>query len=180
MGKELDPRHAHQADRVGELGVVRGDDEVARPAQHQAGSDALALHGSDRGLDQVAPALGVVEVAALLPVVVGVDGEGTIDTLGTERAVPAALHVVPRREVLADSAQNDDADLPVLIRCSPRIVELAEDLWGLRVGGLRAVQRNDGDAAVCLVSNELCVHGSPPSVTARGWSRISGASREKQ
>src|SRR5271156_2867009 len=57
MGEKLDPWHPHQSDGVGELGVFSSHYEVTRPAQHQTGSDALPLHGSDRGLNEVAPSL---------------------------------------------------------------------------------------------------------------------------
>src|SRR4029078_2327239 len=53
---------AEAHDRVAELRIVRRDDDVARPREHESAGDALALHGGDRRLGDVAPALGKADV----------------------------------------------------------------------------------------------------------------------
>ena len=142
--------------------VVGRDDQVTRPAQHETGGDAFALHGGNRGFDQIAPPPGVVQIAALLPIEVGLDGEGSIDPLRTQRGIATPLHVVPGREVFPLAAQDHDSDLRVAVRQAPRIIELLEHLWILCIGGLRAIDGDHGDAAVDFVTNEFGFHGILP------------------
>ena len=57
-----DARYAHPDHRVGEKRVLRGDDQVAGPGQHQAASDAGALDHRDSGLGHFPPAPAHAEV----------------------------------------------------------------------------------------------------------------------
>src|ERR1700722_7092672 len=115
MGEEFDAGHPHQADGVRELGVVSGHDEVARPAQHEAGGDAPPLYGGNRRLDEVAPSSGVVQVPPLFPVEVRVDGQGFVNSLRTKARVPTALHVVTCGEVLPLATQHHNSDLRITV-----------------------------------------------------------------
>ena len=103
---------AHAHDRVGELGVLGSDDQVARPAQQQATGDALALHGSDRGFTDVTPLAGVPDVALGLPLVdrfQPADLEVARELVAVARgAFGRAGDVVAGREVLAVRLQHDD------------------------------------------------------------------------
>ena len=66
VGEVLDAGDAHLDHRVREEGVVRREDEVARPSEHQPAGDARALHHGDRRLGNVAPAAAHAEVELLL------------------------------------------------------------------------------------------------------------------
>src|ERR1700722_18407869 len=100
MGEEFDPGHSHEHDGIRELGVVCGHDEIAGPTEHKTCCDAFPLHRSDRGLHQFTPPSCVVKVTPLLPVIVGVDSQLTVDSSGTEGRITAPTHVMSRREVL--------------------------------------------------------------------------------
>jgi hypothetical protein len=62
VGKEFDAADAHFHHRIAEFRIIRGDDDVAGPGQHQAAGDAFALHGGDGRLGHVAPTLGHAEI----------------------------------------------------------------------------------------------------------------------
>src|SRR6202043_192583 len=143
-GVVFDTHDAHQSDRVGELRVVRGDDEVARPAQHEPGCDALALYRGDRRFGDVAPAPGVIQVTPGLPVVVVLGDKLAVGPPRTQGAPVSrridARHVVPGGEVLAGGGQDDDPDLGVIVGAAPRVVEVLEDPGRLSIGGVGAVE----------------------------------------
>ena len=145
----LDAADAHEHDRVGELRIVGGDDQVARPAQQQPAGDAPTLDGGDRRLGHVAPAQGVLEVAPGL--VLDDDVEG--DLVGHR---PSAPEVMAGREVFSVGAQHDHRDVVVLGGARPGSVEFVEQLGVLRVGGLRPIQRDGRDAIGDLIVD---VHG---------------------
>ena len=100
----FDAADAHEHDRVGELRVVGGHDEVAGPAQQQAAGDAPALDRGDRRLRDVAPAQRVLEVAPALVL----DDELERDLVGHR---PAAPQIMAGREMFPVGAQQDHRDL---------------------------------------------------------------------
>ena len=66
MGEVLDPGDTHLQDRIGEECVVGGDDEIARPGEHQPAGDARPLDHRDRRLGELSPAAAHAEVKLLL------------------------------------------------------------------------------------------------------------------
>ena len=140
VGEELHSGHPHQADRVGELGVLRSDDQITGPAQHESGGDALTLDGGDRWRDEIAPPPGVVQIPAFLPVEVGIDGQCPIDSLWTERG---DHHHPAYRDPLRSAFPRCTTRRPGLRGHGPkrsmRRRSRLEHLWALRIGRLRAV-----------------------------------------
>ena len=112
-----------------------------------------------------------MQVPALLPIEVGVDGECTIDPLWAQGRVAASLHVVAGREVLSLAAQHHNSHFRILIRKAPGLIELLEHLWILGVCGLWTVDDDDGNAAVDRVTNELGFQKVLPKRLAAGAAR---------
>ena len=71
--------------------------------------------GGNRGFDQIAPPLRVVQVPALFPIEVGIDGQCSVDPLWAERGVTTSLHVVTGRRVFSLAAQHHDSDLRITV-----------------------------------------------------------------
>src|SRR5207244_1472634 len=129
------------------LRVVGRDDQVHRPDQHQPARDAAALHGGDRRLGDVAPALAEAEVDLLFAChaafgsrrpVVGLRADRTELVLVLEML--ALAQIVAGGEVLAVRRDDDHAHLAVVRRLVERIVQLVEQPRVLRVAGLGPVE----------------------------------------
>ncbi|MNE41296.1 hypothetical protein D3C80_1353580 [compost metagenome] len=124
MGEEFDAADAHCHGVVHEQGVFAGHDQVARPHQHQAAGNALALHLGDGRLGNIAPALGKADVDFLFPGHLRLDRRGGA-TEAAEGADGFPLshgvggidlgHVVSSGEVLTVGRQNDHLDLVVTV-----------------------------------------------------------------
>ncbi len=153
----LEAAHAEPgAHDVGKAGVLRRDDQVARPHEHEPGRVDGAVHLGDRDLAQVAPALRVlVEVVPLLehPVLRAFAGSAIghrrdVGVLAVHLlALLLGAHVVAGREEWARAAEDHDADLVVGLGLEERVVEVDEELPALRVATLRAVQHDPSDRA---------------------------------
>src|SRR4030095_7104801 len=111
---ELDAGATHRHDGVGEERGLAGDDEVARPRQSEAPTDASAVDRSDRRFRQIAPPAAHAQVGLLLeghdplavllaPVIPPQGDRMAIDVEGRGRA-----RVVSSREVLPGTAQDAD------------------------------------------------------------------------
>ena len=144
-------------DRVGELRVVGGDDQVARPAQQQAAGDADPLDGGDRRLRDVPPPQRVLEEPLGLDLVDPGDGPARRGAV----VVSDGADVVPGGEVLAVGLQDDDTDVGVVSGHPPCLVEVVEQLEGLGVRRLGAVERDRGDAVGNRVVDESCFQDFP-------------------
>ena len=135
--QQLDADARHAQDRIGETGVVGGDDEVAHARQHEAGRRAGALHRRDRDLAEVADPHELVEVHGLLvrELAFGRVAQGR----PVLRARQQLLQVVAGREVLALRGQDDHPHAVVGIGPVERAVELGDELrnsgrWPPRAG----------------------------------------------
>ena len=111
LDEQLDADARHAEHRIGEPGVVGGDDQVAHAREHQPGGRARALHRGDRDLAEVADPHELVEVHRLLV------HELALGRVAHRRPVLLAreelLEVVAGREVLALGREDDDADVVV-------------------------------------------------------------------
>jgi hypothetical protein len=174
VGEVLEAAHAEAgAHHVGEHHVVRADDEVAGPHEHEAGGVDGALHLGDGDLAEVAPAAGVLEVVVPLLEHPGLGplAGGPVDLRGGVGAVllPGLLraHVVPGREERPGAAEDHDPAGVVGLRAHEGIVELDEQPAVLGVAGFGAVEEDphDGAVVVGLVLQELVVgHRLPHTV----------------
>jgi hypothetical protein len=96
-----------------------------------------------------------VQVAPLLPVVVRVDGDFTIDSPRAQGRITTATHIVSGRKVFPFRAQYHDPYIGVFITGCPRLIEFLEYLRTLSVGRLRAIQGDHGNAIPGLISNKF-------------------------
>ena len=156
----FDTRHAQPGrDHVTELGVVGGDDQVARPDQHQAGRDGVALHLGDGDLAQITPTDGVLEVVVPLLQVERLDHAGACRAVHPEtrmlgRAGRALLEggvrpeIMTGGEVLAARGENDDPHVVVGLGLAERVVELDQQRAVLSIVFSRPVQPDPRDPAL--------------------------------
>ena len=170
MGEELGPAHAHGHRMVEELGILRADDEVARPHQHQPADHHLAVDQRQRRLGNVPPALAEAEVDLLLARVLGL-GAGLAEAApGADGIVPGHIavaidlaQVVTRGEVRAVGRQDDHLHRVVMGGAVEGLVERIEERRVLRVARLRPVQDDARDCArQGLVKNRRGRHGRLP------------------
>ncbi len=170
MGEELRPAHAHRHRVVEELGVLGGHDQVARPDQHQAARDHLALHQRHGRLGDVAPALAEADVDLLLARVLRL---GT----GLAEARPRAdRHVLAHVAVAVDLAQvvarekcgplADNTITFTASSCAARsksVVQGVEERRVLRVPGIGAIEDDAGDARRQRLVEDGIGHGRLPA-----------------
>ena len=131
-----DPHHRH---RVGEQRIVRGDDQIARPAQHEPAGDTAALDGRDRGFGHITPPQCVFQIPAALGPVDPVEGD-------LFRFGPAVVfEVVPRREMFAGRIQDDHHDIVVGGGTSPRSIQFVQQCRILGIRRFGPVQRDRRD-----------------------------------
>src|SRR5690606_38198049 len=67
MCEILHPRYAHPHDRVREISVVGGDDQITAPGEHEAAGDACSLNCGNRWLGYLAPPSAHAEIDLGLP-----------------------------------------------------------------------------------------------------------------
>jgi len=101
--------------------VLRGNDQVAYPSEHQAPSDACALYARDRRLRNVPPTAAHAEVHLVLPTPAtfkvrasdmrSVHGSSTFERLVD--VAPGTSYVMSRGEVLAGAGQHNRANFVV-------------------------------------------------------------------
>ncbi|MDT4794019.1 hypothetical protein FQZ97_265560 [compost metagenome] len=152
MHEEFGAADAHADGVVHEPRVVRGDDQVARPGQHQATGDAFALHLRDGRLGNVAPALAQADVDLLLAGHLRLGAGATETAPGADRLplVHGSCRVflaelVARREVRAVGGEDDDLDLLVGAGAVEGVVQFVEQMGVLGVALFRLVQADPGD-----------------------------------
>ncbi|MNE46892.1 hypothetical protein D3C80_1412620 [compost metagenome] len=154
MGEELDAADAHRHGVVHEQRVFRSDDQVARPDQHQAAGDALALHLGDGRLGDVAPALGKADVDFLFTRHLRLDGGGGAtkaakgpDSLPLRHGL-CGVHlgnIVACGEMLAVGRQDDHLDVIVAVGAVHGSVELIQQVSVLGVAFVGTVQAYAGN-----------------------------------
>ncbi len=158
LHQELDAGSGHPEDGVGELRVIRRDDEVAHAREHQAGGDAAALDRRDGRLAEVADPAASVHVHDLLvpelPLRRGPHRDPRVSRVGIEQG----LQVMPGGEVLAGTREDDDPDGIVPVGLGKRGVQLVDHLGVLRVGRLRSLHGDGRDGAVHRVVDGLPAH----------------------
>ena len=145
LDQQLDAGAGHAQDRIGELRVVGGDDQVAHAGQHEPGGDAGALHLRDGRLGQV------VNVEALLEVELALVAESAL----RRGAQPApgvgclladdGLEVVPSREGGAGGREDDHPHVGIGGGVVHGVVELEDERAVLGVADLRPVERDRRD-----------------------------------
>jgi hypothetical protein len=148
--------------RVLKEGVVRGNDQVADPGQHQPPGDAAALHHGDCRLGDFAPATTQAEVGLVLA---GIEhfGGWLVDMVGKQvGALAGDAKVAPRRtdivacgEMLALAAQHDDLDRRIVHRPPESGVERIEHLAVLGVVVLRAIEHHPSGRTLERVGHRL-------------------------
>ena len=153
LDEQLDADAGHARDRVRELGVVGRDDEVAHGGEHQPGRGAGALHRGDRRLAEVAQPHALVPVHDLLVPQLALGGVAHPRPL--IGAGEQLFEVVPGREVLSFAREHEHPDVVIGVDQIECGVELLEHPGVLRVGRLRAVQRDRRDGTIDLVADGL-------------------------
>src|SRR3954447_22717371 len=152
MNEPLDPANAHRDHGIAEFGVTAGDDEIARPGQHQSGGNAFAVNFRDHWLCKIAPAPRDLQIDLLL-------ARKPAMSIGLAETTPASdrrkIHagsvlrpgpqVVPGREVRAAAGEDNDFDLVVLHRAVECGVEVVGHLKVLRVARLGPVHHDARD-----------------------------------
>ena len=169
MGEELRAAHAHRHRVVEELGVLGGHDQVARPDQHQAAGDHLALHQRHGRLGDVAPALAEAKVDLLLARVLRLraglaEARPRADRLVLAHVAVAVdlAQVVARGEVRAVGRQHDHLDRVVLRGAVEGVVQRVEERGVLRVPRVGAVEDDAGDARRQRLVEDGIGHGRLP------------------
>ena len=155
MSEVLHARYPHPDDGVGEEGVLRGDDQVAHPGQHEAAGDARTLHHRDGGLRHLPPAPAHAEVDLHLAGVTGV-GPRLAHVVPPQHrlAVERGVHVpADRADVVA--GQHDYRDLLGIHGAGERRVQGVGHGRVLCVAVPRPVQGHQGHGAALLVAHRL-------------------------
>ena len=145
------------------------DDQVARPDQHQAAGDHLALHQRHGRLGDVAPALAEADVDLLLARVLRLGARLAEARPRAHRLVLAHVavavdlaQVVARGEVRAVGRQHDHLDRVVLRGAVEGVVQGVEERGVLRVPGVGAVEDDAGDAGWQGLVEDGVGHGRLP------------------
>ncbi len=155
LDQQLDAGPRQAQDRVGELGVVGGDDEVAHGRQHQTGRNAAALHGGDGRLAEVVDAHAAVVVHRLLVLELAFgrlpQGDPGVGPVTADQC----LEVMARGEVLARTGQDHDPDRVVRVGQVEGGIELVNERRVLRVGHVRPVHGDGGHGTIDHVEDRL-------------------------
>lgn len=121
MDEPFEAADMHCDNGVAEGGIVAGDDEVARPGQHQVAGDSAPRDLCDGRLGEVAPAARELEVDLLLPCHAAM-GAAFIETApGAEGwKVDAGLIAAARMQIVArgemEICVGEDDDLGGVVR----------------------------------------------------------------
>jgi hypothetical protein len=119
---------------------------------HPTAVDAIAAHHRNRGLRQIAPLQGEVEVVAAERLVLFDSDRRNAPLLDVGHLLGRA-QVVAGREVLAFSPDHDHAHSAVLVGAIQRMIELVEQLPALGVAVAWPVERDDRNRSVNVVAD---------------------------
>ncbi len=130
------PGHDPDPDlRLAELGVVAGDDEVARHGQLAAAAQGVAAHGGDQRQADRADTVPGREVALGVQALGGLVGE--LHDVGTGR-----------EGSIAGTRQDDDPDAIVEVERLELVGQLGQEREAERVARLGSIDRDERDAVM--------------------------------
>ncbi|MNN26237.1 hypothetical protein D3C81_1397380 [compost metagenome] len=154
MGEELDAADAHCYRVVHKQAIFTGHDQVARPHQHQAAGNALALHLGNGRFGDVAPALGKTDIDFLFPGHLRFNRRSgaTEPAEGADRFPLGHSvggidfgHVMAGGEVLTVGCQNDHLDLVVAVGAIHGGIEFVQQMSVLGVTLVGAIEADASD-----------------------------------